>query len=113
MNYKLDIEDIETKHDPLLNQSEEHLEEEYDNEQVEAEMEEEQEPDINEREESETREPSQNERFTRSDRRRSDQHHEHRRNMSSPGMPRGPRFSHLPEWQRVSSFLILISVSCQ
>lgn len=89
-----------------MNQSEEHLEEEYENEQGEGEMEDEQEPEpeLNEREERETRETSQNERLPSGERRRSDQHYEQRRKMSSPGMPRGPRFSHLPEWQRVSGF---------
>lgn len=80
------------------------MEEEYDNEQSETEMEDEQEQEqpseFNEMEEGE---PSiSNQRIP--ERRRSEQNHEKRRKMSSPGMPRGPRFSHLPEWQRVSCF---------
>lgn len=85
------------------------MEEEYENEQGEEEMEDEQElpPEFTEREEREPSIADQNERSP--ERRRSEPHHEQRRKMSSPGMPRGPRFSHLPEWQRVSCFLITTS----
>lgn len=60
------------------------------------------EPELNDAEGSSSH-ANQSER-PRSERRRSDQHYEQRRRMRSPGMPRGPRFSHLPEWQRVSYY---------
>lgn len=110
LNFRPEIEDIEAKYDPLSNQSEEHLDDEYEVDEADGDLDEEhlqqeQESELNEREGRQTRQSStvnKNESPTRSERRRSDQNNERRRRVHSPGMPRGPRFSHLPEWQRVS-----------